>query len=149
MRRRVRIEGAEHLRAALAKGKRRHSFSAHFTTFEFYWPALRPLCTRLCGMYKWQRNPVMNEMMNRGRGRYFDDVVREGQRPRRCSARCVEQLRLLWYASDQSYTGKGSASAAVLRRARDDEHGDRPNRESQRRGRPALLLPAARESTAT
>jgi KDO2-lipid IV(A) lauroyltransferase len=106
VRARIDVEGAEHLAAALAKGRGVILFSAHFTTFEFFWPALAPLCTTLCGMYKWQRNPVMNRIMNRGRGRYFDalfakDNVREMLRRLRDNA-------VVWYASDQSYGGKGS-----------------------------------------
>jgi KDO2-lipid IV(A) lauroyltransferase len=105
--RRVRIDGADHLRAALERGKGVILFSAHFTTFEFYWAALRPLCTQLCGMYKWQRNPVMNDVMARGRGRYFDhlfdkDSVRD-------MLRDLKDNGVVWYASDQSYSGKNSA----------------------------------------
>jgi KDO2-lipid IV(A) lauroyltransferase len=106
VRNRVRIDGAEHLAAALAKNRGVILFSAHFTTFEFYWPALKPLCPKLCGMYKDQRNPVMNRIMNEGRGRYFDvlfakDNVRE-------MLRCLRANAVVWYASDQSYGGKGS-----------------------------------------
>jgi Kdo2-lipid IVA lauroyltransferase/acyltransferase len=107
VRARVHIEGAEHLRAALGKGKGVILSSGHFTTFEFYWPALAPLCTRLCGMYKWQRNPVMNKMMNRGRGRNFDVLFAKDQV--RAMLRQLADNSVVWYASDQSYTGKGSA----------------------------------------
>jgi KDO2-lipid IV(A) lauroyltransferase len=106
VRSRVDVEGAAHLAAALANGKGVILFSAHFTTFEFFWPALGPLCSKLCGMYKSQRNPVMNRIMNRGRGRYFaslfaKDNVRE-------MFRNLRENAVVWYASDQSYGGKGS-----------------------------------------
>jgi KDO2-lipid IV(A) lauroyltransferase len=106
IRERVRVEGAEHLEAALAKGRGVILFAAHFTTIEFFWPALRALCPKLCGMYKWQRNPVMNKMMTQGRGRCFDvmiskDNVRE-------MMRCLRDNGVVWYASDQSYGGKSS-----------------------------------------
>ena len=57
-------------------------------------------------MYKWQRNPVMNRVMTRGRGRYYDvliakDNVRE-------MLRMLRENAVFWYASDQSYGGKGS-----------------------------------------
>jgi len=107
VRRRVRVDGGEHLRAALDRGKGVILFSAHFTTFEFFWAALAPLCPRLCGMYKWQTNPMMNEMMNRGRGRYFHTLFAKNNV--REMLRNLRENSVVWYASDQSYGGKGSA----------------------------------------
>jgi Kdo2-lipid IVA lauroyltransferase/acyltransferase len=106
VRARIDIEGAEHLAAALKKGKGVILFSAHFTTFEFFWPALAPLCTKLCGMYKWQRNPVMNRVMTRGRGRWFDKQFAKDNV--RGMLRSLRENDVFWYASDQSYGGKGS-----------------------------------------
>jgi len=106
VRRRIRIEGVEHLQAALANGSGVILFSAHFTTIEFFWPALRALCPRLTGMYKWQRNPVMNKMMYRGRGRNFDQMFAKDNV--RGLLRSLRDNAVVWYASDQSYGGKGS-----------------------------------------
>jgi KDO2-lipid IV(A) lauroyltransferase len=107
IRKRVRIEGEEHLRAAIAKGRGTILFSAHFTTFEFFFPVLAPLCPTLCGMYKAARNPLADKIMSKGRSRNIDvlfskDNVREMLRNLRRNA-------VVWYASDQSYGGKGSA----------------------------------------
>ena len=107
IRRRVRIEGAEHLAAALEKGRGVILYSGHYTSFEFFFPVLAPLCPRLCGMYKVQRNAVMNRVMSAGRARSFDhlfvkDSVREMLRE-------LARNSVVWYASDQSYAQKGSA----------------------------------------
>lgn len=103
---RVSIHGLEHLEDAQANGKGVILLSAHFTSFEFFFPALAPHCGRLAGMYKQQRNPAMNEIMTAGRGRNFDhlfakDNVRDMIRELRHNA-------VVWYASDQSYAGSHS-----------------------------------------
>jgi KDO2-lipid IV(A) lauroyltransferase len=103
----IRVEGAEHLRAALGRGKGVILSSAHFTTFELFWPALKPLCTRLCGMYKGQRNPVMNKAMNLGRSRSYDVLFANDDV--RAMLKQLRENSVVWYAGDQSYTGKGSA----------------------------------------
>lgn len=103
----VTIQGAEQLEAALERGRGVILFSAHFTSFEIFFPVLAPLCPSLCGMYKSQRNPLMNRVMTAGRGRSFDylfpkDSVRE-------MLRRLAHNGVVWYASDQSYGHKGSA----------------------------------------
>lgn len=107
VRQRIRVEGVEHLEAALARGNGVILFSAHFTTFEFCWPALAALSPKLCGMYKWQRNPVMNKMMTHGRGQYFDEMFAKDNV--RGLMRSLRDNAVVFYASDQSYGGKGSA----------------------------------------
>lgn len=107
IRERVEIEGRANLEAALAVGRGVILYSGHFTSFEFLFPALAPLCTRLCGMYKVQRNPVMNMMMNKGRGRNMDrlfakDSVKDMLRE-------LARNSVVWYASDQYFSGKSSA----------------------------------------
>lgn len=107
IRRLVRIEGGAQLEAALRRGRGVILYSAHFTPFEIFFPVLAPLCPRLCGMYKVQRNPAMNRIMTAGRSRNFDrlfdkDSVRDMLRE-------LGQNSVVWYASDQSYAQKGSA----------------------------------------
>jgi len=106
VRKRVDVEGAEHLRAALANGNGVILYSAHFSPFEFFWPALKPLCPKLGGMYKSQRNPVMNRVMSRGRGQYYDVMISKDDV--RGMVRALRENSVFWYASDQSYGGKGS-----------------------------------------
>jgi KDO2-lipid IV(A) lauroyltransferase len=107
IRQRVRIEGVEHLRAALDRGKGVILFSAHFTSFEVFFPVLAPLCPRFCGMYKEQRNPLMNEIMNAGRGRSTARLLPKDNV--RDMLRELARNSVVWYASDQSYAGKTSA----------------------------------------
>jgi KDO2-lipid IV(A) lauroyltransferase len=103
----IEIEGLENLRAALARRSGVILLSAHFTTFEIFFPILRTHCPRIGGMYKLQRNPLMNEIMNEGRGRNVDllfskDNVRDMMRE-------LKSGSVVWYASDQKYAGKSSA----------------------------------------
>lgn len=105
--RRVQIRGREHLEAALAKERGVILFSAHFTALEFGFPALRPLCPRMTGMYKAQRNPAMNRLMNRGRGRNVDELIAKDNV--RALMRNLARNAVVWYAADQSYGRKGSA----------------------------------------
>jgi KDO2-lipid IV(A) lauroyltransferase len=108
VKRRIRVEGAEHLRNAQARGQGTILFAAHFTSLEFFWAALRPLCPRASGMYKWQKNPVMNEQMNRARMRYFDELLVKDNVRR--MLRNLQDNYVVWYASDQrAAAGKSAA----------------------------------------
>jgi KDO2-lipid IV(A) lauroyltransferase len=117
VRRRIRVEGAEHLRAAQELGKGTILFAAHFTSLEFFWVALRPMCPRASGMYKWQKNPVMNEVMNRARMRYFDELLVKDNIRR--MLRNLEDNYVVWYASLVPFFGvPAMTSTAISRIAR-------------------------------
>jgi KDO2-lipid IV(A) lauroyltransferase len=107
IRRRVRFVGAERLAAARARGRGVILYSGHYTSTEFSLPVVQPLCGRFCGMYKAARNPVMNDIMLKGRLRgvhrmFSDDSVRDMFRELAANS-------VVWYASDQRYSRKGSA----------------------------------------
>jgi KDO2-lipid IV(A) lauroyltransferase len=107
IRRRVRLVGAERLASARARGRGVILYSGHYTSTEFSLPVVQPLCGRFCGMYKAARNPVMNDIMLKGRLRgvhrmFADDSVRDMFRELAANS-------VVWYASDQRYSRKGSA----------------------------------------
>jgi Kdo2-lipid IVA lauroyltransferase/acyltransferase len=104
---RVTVRGEEHLRAALENGRGVILYSAHFTTLEFNFPALRPLCPRITGMYKAQRNPAINRFMAHGRNRNVDETFAKDNV--RAMIRNLARNAVVWYASDQSYGRKGAA----------------------------------------
>ena len=101
------IQGIEHLEHAQAQGRGVVLYSAHLTSFEFFFPTLAMYCGRLSGMYKEQRNPVMNRAMNAGRGRSVDRLVSKDNV--RDMIRELKRNAVFWYASDQTYWGKNAA----------------------------------------
>jgi len=103
----VHLEGEEHLREALAKGKGVLLFCGHFTPLEFIYPALRPLCPRLTGMYRPMRNKMMDELMCRGRARSFDEFF--SKYSARALVKSLAENSVVVYLTDQCYTGKYSA----------------------------------------
>ena len=103
----VRIEGAGHLEAALARGRGVILFTGHLTPLELPPAVLGELCPYFCGMYKAQRNPVMNRLMNRGRLRNVRELFAKDNV--RGMLKALKKNAVVWYASDQSYGHKGSA----------------------------------------
>ena len=103
----IRVEGEEYLRDALAKGKGVILFSAHFTTLEFFSPALEQLCPHVCAMYRIQRDEMMNVIMTRGRRRSVDELFQKDSS--RAMLRSLAENSVVWYAADQSYRRKYSA----------------------------------------
>lgn len=103
----IRVEGEEHLREALAKGKGVILFSAHLTNLEFFFPALEELCPQISGMYRSQKNDMVNVIMTRGRKRSIDELFHKDSV--RSLVRSLSRNAVVWYAADQSYRRKYSA----------------------------------------
>lgn len=101
------INGVEHLLAALERGRGVILFSAHFTTYEFGFAALKTYTPHLCGMYREQRNELFNVIMTRGRNRYVDELFPKDSV--RAMIRALKRNAVVWYAPDQSYRKKYSA----------------------------------------
>lgn len=104
---RTRIEGAEHLRAAMEQGHGVILLSAHLTSLEL---ATRILSQQfpVTAMYKPHRNLVFRKVMQQGRDTHadvqtipFNDV--------RGMLRALKSGKIVWYAPDQSRRMKFSA----------------------------------------
>jgi KDO2-lipid IV(A) lauroyltransferase len=99
------IEGVEHLREAVARGKGVLLYSGHFTAMEICAPALKPLVPLYAFMFRPRRNPLMNALQNRGRGRYAhvsvtNDDVRE-------MLALLARNAVVWYSPDQARIDNG------------------------------------------
>ncbi len=105
LKRLIRIEGLEHLTAALARGKGALMLSAHFTTLEMGARALT-LVGPTTVMYLTPSNPLIAELSRRGRTRHTVEAVTSEQ-----IRELLQNLKNnlpVWYAPDQRFTDKSS-----------------------------------------
>ena len=100
---RSRVIGSEHLEAALAHGQGVILFGGHFTTFEI---GGRILASRypVGATYRPHNDPFTDAVLRAGRGRYLSALV--PHKDIRAMVRYLGQNRILWYASDQDYSGQ-------------------------------------------
>ena len=97
---RSRIEGLEHLQAALARGRGVILLSAHFTTLEIA-GRLLALHAPFHVLYRSHKNPVFERVMRRARERHFERAIaREDLRGMLASLKANMPV---WYAPDQDY----------------------------------------------
>ena len=101
----TRLEGEEHLQAALARGKGALLLSAHFTTLEIGACALvARLPTNI--MYRPTSNLVLETFLMRNRSRRAKRAIKRDDIRTLISA--LKANEPVWYAPDQSYRKKGA-----------------------------------------
>lgn len=106
LRRRVTVDGLEHLERARADGVPVILLSAHFTTLEIG-GRLLGLSTPFHLMYRRSGNPLLEEVIRRNRERHFERAI-----PRddvKVMLRSLRDGMPVWYAPDQNYRRRNSA----------------------------------------
>ncbi|WP_369601173.1 LpxL/LpxP family Kdo(2)-lipid IV(A) lauroyl/palmitoleoyl acyltransferase [Hahella sp. SMD15-11] len=108
MRPRTRVEGLEHLKAALQQGKGVILLGGHYSTLDLG-GALYTLFAEADVMQRDHDNPVFNLVMTRSRQRLYGTVLNKDDL--RGLIRCLRHNRVVWYATDQDYGRQGSVFA--------------------------------------
>lgn len=98
----AKVEGLEHLQAAVKQGKGVLLLSAHFTNLELGGRLLREYID-FAVLYRHMKNPLADLVMKRGRQRHYHDVIHRDDT--RTMLRNLKQGLPVWYAPDQNYAG--------------------------------------------
>jgi len=107
----VHVEGAEHLRAALARGRGVIVLTAHFTPMEMAGRALVSVAP-VSFLYRPTKNEVLAYALQRFRCRYGGQgIARDGIR---AFITALKNNECVWYAPDQSYRKKGAEMVPVF-----------------------------------
>lgn len=96
----VRIDGLENLRDALRGGRGALLLSGHFPATELTGRALRLQVPELAAVYRPSRNPLVDELLRRGRQRTAEVIPKDSIRQ---LLRALKRGFGVWYAPDQSY----------------------------------------------
>ena len=101
----ARVEGVEHLRDALARGRGAILLTAHFTTLEI---GARVLNTQVAlnAMHKRPKNALLAHFFEHHRGRHALRIFSRDNV--RGMVRALRDNECVWYAPDQSYRNKGA-----------------------------------------
>jgi KDO2-lipid IV(A) lauroyltransferase len=96
----LRIEGLEHLRQALKRGRGAIVLSGHFGAWELLGPAFALNGFSVDLFVRSQKNPLFDELMNRHRLGVGAEIIRSSRTPR-AVLRSLRQNRLLVMLADQ------------------------------------------------
>lgn len=102
----MRVEGTEHLEAALAAGKGAILVTAHFTSIEASGRAFSKVAPPFRAMYRPNNNPLLDELLRRGREKTAESVIAKDDV--KTMLRTLKNNTPVLYAPDQSYNRKWS-----------------------------------------
>lgn len=108
LRARATITGIEHIKAVQAEGRGVLIIGAHFSTIDIAGALVAPHLA-MDVIYRPSRNPVFDQLIRQGRGRYFGAVL--GKEDMRGIIRGLREGRAIWYAADQNYAKRHSVFA--------------------------------------
>ncbi|MAI41229.1 MAG: lipid A biosynthesis lauroyl acyltransferase [Gammaproteobacteria bacterium] len=96
----AKIEGLEHLETALKQDKGVVLVGMHFSTLDFCAAILSSYC-KFDVMYRGNKNPLIEAIMNRGRVKNFSNAIE--RKDVRSVIKSLKQGRAVWYGPDQDY----------------------------------------------
>lgn len=102
----TKINGLEHLQAAVNDGRGIILLAGHFTTIEVSGRVLALNSPPFDGVYRKNRSEFITELQRTGRERTVDNTIEKRDIKR--MVRSLRAGRPVWYAPDQSYNRKGA-----------------------------------------
>jgi Kdo2-lipid IVA lauroyltransferase/acyltransferase len=106
------MEGEEHVFAALAKGRGVILYTGHFTPVEICGPPLKKTFPLFAFMFHPRRNALLNEVQRRGR--LHSAHLGFASNNVRAMLKALKNNAVVWYAPDQKFSGRNSAVLPFL-----------------------------------
>lgn len=98
---RFEVEGYEHYTQALAQGRGVIVLGVHLMAIDVIGPALVAQRMQLNVIYRYNKNPVIEQAIKRGRARFYPKVIEREDTRGIVSA--LKSGEAIWYAADQDY----------------------------------------------
>lgn len=105
---RTQVEGLDILQHAAAEGRGVLLVGAHLMALDAIAAGLSKVA-QIDVIYRYNKNPVIEWLMVRGRRRYFPNVIE--REDARAILQSLKEGHILWYAADQDYGAKHSVFA--------------------------------------